>query len=877
MKKVVKKIASKKEYLFISFIIFILINFIFAIKGVYPYGKITISNGDMGQAYVPLYYYLHDLIHGKASFMMNYNIGYGQDMYDITAIYGFLSPISWLVGLTKRANIPNFLSYLFMIRVILLGLSSFWVLKRIFKKCPLFYLYLFSILYAFSGYILGYYTNFVWLDNIILFPLLFYTLLNILNGKKGTWYMILLALSISLSFYISFMEGIFILFFSCLYLHFYIEKKDQKKIILNLVLHTLWAILISMMFWLPVIMEVMTSARSNIDIYTNGNTKLITKLVTPLFYSLPILGCILYFTSKQTKKKEKIFSFLLLCIVSIGIFIEPINIMWHTGSYLEFPLRYGFIIIWVIYLIALRYFEREQKLKIKDKSIYRLISGILILILFVVASKYISKVNVADPSLGIKNNKIALIFMIYFVISMMICFLCFLIKDKKIKQISIFILVFIEICTHSFAYIGIPSDKVMKEHSDQPLFLANNIYEFLKDDDNGMKRYKNLNYDLFENSPLIVSKPFLSTWHLTQKYERKNHIILGYGMNGSKLSDVGGTIFSDEILGVHKIMTNQTKDESFYKLVKKQKELKLYEYSKSIDFGIVYPKNQYKEIIYGDTPFQVQNKIFHALFSQEDDIIHELPFYTNENELVQNTGKKYKVKADTILTIHYSFEEKSNLYFYANDIHKYISGFIVNGEKINFPYINFTKNNAYNMIENYQYGIADLGAYEGDVEVLIYVKSGTTISNPTFAYITLSEFQKMSESHQNKVEIENKNGLQIKTSASQGQALFLPINYSDEYECTVNGKKVTPDIIFNNFISIDLEEGENTILLHYTSPFLKMSMIYSLCSIVIYILGYFLLKKMILKTNLLDFIIFILYHLVCFVFFILIYIYAFFR
>ena len=256
MKRILKQIEQKKEYFIVFFSILILVNFIYAIKGLYPYGKMTIINGDMGQGYVPFYYYLHDLLHGKADFMMNYNIGYGQDMYDVTAIYGFLSPVSWLIGLTNRSNIPNFMNTLFMIRLCLIGLSSFWVLKRLFKHCDFFYLYIFSILYAFSGYILGYYTNFVWLDNVILFPLLFYFLIQILTGKKGIWYMVLLAISWSLSFYISFMESLFILFFSFLYLHFYVDKKDRKKVIMNLVIHTIFALLISMMFWLPVIIQV---------------------------------------------------------------------------------------------------------------------------------------------------------------------------------------------------------------------------------------------------------------------------------------------------------------------------------------------------------------------------------------------------------------------------------------------------------------------------------------------------------------------------------------------------------------------------------------------------------------------------------------------
>lgn len=879
MKTILKKLYSKKEYFIIILIIFLLTNFIYAVKGLYPYGKMTIINGDMGQAYVPFYYYLHDLLHGKADFMMNYNIGYGQDMYDITAIYGFLSPISWFVALTSRDNIPNFMNILFMIRLCLLGLSSFWVFKRLFKNCDVFYLYVFSVLYAFSGYVLGYYTNFVWLDNVILFPLLFYFLIELLNGKKGILYMIILALSWSLSFYISFMESLFVLFFSFLYLYFYVEKQNRKKVILNLVVHTIFALLISMMFWFPVVMQVLYSARISFDILTNSITKFGTKAITLIFYSLPFLGCILYFISNKIVRKEKLFSLLLLLFICAGVFLEPINIMWHTGSYIEFPLRYGFIIIWVIYYISLHYFEKSNPIEMNEKKVFYLVIVIMLIFLYFFAMRYIPKINDADPALGIKNNKLIFFYYRFFVISMIICFFTLIIRNKKVKKIFIIILVFVELYAHSFSYLGISSDKLVRSHSDSALFLSNDVYALLKKDNNRIKRYRDLDNNLYENSPLITSKSFLTTWHLTGNYLKRNHSILGYGIGGAKLFDSGGTIFSDQILGVNKVISTKEKDNDYYKFVTEYKKLKLYKYVSNLDYGIVYPKKNYKELNLSKNPFVAQNIMYKYLFDKDKDIIHQLPFNAVDNEFVEEKNGIYNIKKSTSIKFQFHMNEKSNLYFYSSMVNKYISGIIVNDEIVYLPVIDSSRNTQYIMQPEDQYGIVDLGIYDGDVEIQLLVNKGTKFINPSFAYISLSEWIENTKEHINKVKISKKNDkLFIDTTSLKNKALFLPINYSDGYSCTVNGKKVKSKNAFNNFMSIDLAEGKNNIVLSYTTPFLKLSTIYSIFSLLFYIIGSIILKaKKNMQINLLNNIIYILYHVVFITMFIVIYVYAFFR
>ena len=189
---------------------------IYILNNVYPFGSNTLSNGDMGKAYTPIYYYMWDLFNGRANLFINFKVGMGTNMYDLTSIYGILSPFSWLVVFTERSNIPNFLSYLLVLKLCLISVTSFILFDKCYKKLDLFWKVLFSVIYAFSGWVIVYHTNFVWLDNVALFPLLILGMKRIIDNGDYKLYTIILFLSLCYSYYISYMEILFVIFSSFL-------------------------------------------------------------------------------------------------------------------------------------------------------------------------------------------------------------------------------------------------------------------------------------------------------------------------------------------------------------------------------------------------------------------------------------------------------------------------------------------------------------------------------------------------------------------------------------------------------------------------------------------------------------------------------------
>ena len=72
--------------------------------------------------------------------------------------------------------------------------------------------------------------------------------------------------------------------------------------------------------------------------------------------------------------------------------------------------------------------------------------------------------------------------------------------------------------------------------------------------------------------------------------------------------------------------------------------------------------------------------------------------------------------------------------------------------------------------------------------------------------------------NQNKVDTKveyDKNKIHITVNANEKKILFLPINYSESYKATNNGKKIETLKLYDNYIGVELSEGENDITLTY--------------------------------------------------------------
>ena len=184
---------------------------IFAQRGIFPFGEECFLRTDMYHQYAPFFSeFQYKLTHG-GSLLYTWDIGMGVNFSALYAYY-LASPVNWLLFLCPSGLVIEFMTILIVLKTALAGVSFTWYLRRHCRRMD-FGSGLFGIFYALSGYMAAYSWNIMWLDCIVLFPLILWGLERLVEEGRGKSYCITLGLSILSNYYISIMICIFMVIY----------------------------------------------------------------------------------------------------------------------------------------------------------------------------------------------------------------------------------------------------------------------------------------------------------------------------------------------------------------------------------------------------------------------------------------------------------------------------------------------------------------------------------------------------------------------------------------------------------------------------------------------------------------------------------------
>ena len=815
MKNNIKEIWSTYKTFFISPLCSVLIILImYDIKGIYPFGNMTIANGDIGQSYIPFYVFLYDVVYNGKSIFYDYALGMGSNMYGGFIVDGLLNPSAFAILLNTRENIPYMLSFVLMIKIAFISLTSYILFKKMYENNT-YYNVIFSILYAFSGYVLMYNTNIMWLDVVGLFPLLILSIKYMFEKNKIHWYSIVLALILVFNYNLGFMVLMFIVLIVPIYIRLGIEKENRNKAMFNLILATGLGGGVAAFAILPSFVQVITSYRMAGNIVGNGeNINLILKLVIFLFYSLPVYGFVKWLRYyKEDKKSIKIYGLAFLLTAIIPIIFEKVNLLWHTGRYQMFPYRYGFIPTLIMFLGALKYFSKfEEKEKRKIDKFSKLEIAIICLIFLVIilmGGLNVKAINKFMPAF-IMTLECFTIIAVFCIVMQLLIFVVCNIKQEKIKKVLILIITLSEVFMYVYAYIGVyPEYRYGKEWSDEGIFTSYKIKKELNIQEDTLYRIKDLAGETTENCPLVHNIPAMSTFlHIISKEQAFNCSQLGYSRGASKIMDYGGTILSDAIYGIKYILTKKDLSDEIYNYIDiLDNGTKIYEYKNTLPIGILYDKEVTdipKELI----AFDAQNYLYKQLFDKQENIIKKV-----EVSDTKQKNNKFVVEV----------KELSELYIYSTTE---IQRIIVNGEDIIIPITNDLNNTVYPT--GYSNGILDLGTFENkNVEIELVGLNENAIKYLQFGILDINKYNKVFEENENKIHIEvNSDTINIKGYSKEDKKLLIPINYDKGWRVSNNSNQ-EPEIkrVYNNFIGLEIKQGNVDIKLKFRPIFYNFGFI----------------------------------------------------
>ena len=731
-----------KEFLISPLIVLVVMLVIYLIKGIYPFGKLTIANGDMGQSYMPIYYYLYDIFFNGKSIFYDITLGMGSNMYGVFSLDGLFNPTNLIILLNSRENIPYMFSFLLIIKIMLISLTSYILFYKMYKNNKL-YNVIFSVIYAFSGYVLTYNTNIMWLDVVGLFPLFIIATKYMFETNKIYWYSIVLALILISNYNLAYMVLMFIIFIIPIYIFFEIEKEKRKRATFNLIIGTICSVGLSAFTFVPSFFQTMSSYRMStniVKIVTDKN--FFYKIVIFIFYTLPLYGYFKWFKYiEQDMKKIFTISLSLMFSAILPILLERINLLWHGGSYQSFPFRYGFIPTLILYMGALRYFSKFSQFKINGK--YSYIKKIfLIFILFsIILGVYTAYYINISMLAFVMNVRIFSLVLILFVMILLAYIGINSIKKESTKKILICALTMIQVLTFAYAYIGVPEEyRFGTEWSDDQIFISNELYKNIKIE-KSMYKIKDLTASTTENCSLVYDIPSRSTFlHIIPKEQVLNCIQMGYSARKTQINDFGGTILSDAIYGIKYVLSKDNLSDEIYNLIDTfDNEIKLYQYKKSLPTGITY-LNDVEKIPEEMQNFEAQNYLYINLFNKNEDIINLINDYQIEE--IENGRTKYT----------FYIKDAKELYIYTKNL---LYNIKINGKEITIPTINNKENKIYT--NKYCNGILDLGYFENcKVELEYNVLTNYVNNKIKIGILDIEKYNEIFDENYNDIKVETK-------------------------------------------------------------------------------------------------------------------------
>ena len=214
---------KKVFHYIIAFIIpIVIIAAFFMVNKIAPFGTHPV------RMYDSYYQYTGFLLNLKNFDFYSLKVGLGFN-YFATATYYLLSPFNFLFLFSNIKNIDIFYTIVILLKLGLASVTMSILLNyKAYNKASL----LFGIIYSMSGFMITYYYNIMWIDGIIMLPLVILGLKRLIFENKPFLYLLILTITIITNFYIGYMIAIMTTLFF-IYLLINSDKINRKKVIIN--------------------------------------------------------------------------------------------------------------------------------------------------------------------------------------------------------------------------------------------------------------------------------------------------------------------------------------------------------------------------------------------------------------------------------------------------------------------------------------------------------------------------------------------------------------------------------------------------------------------------------------------------------------------
>ena len=789
------------------FIPMVIMVIIFIQRGIFPFGDESFLRTDMYHQYAPFFSEFQHKLRNGGSLLYSWDIGMGVNFAALYAYY-LASPMNWLIMLCPKSLVIEFMTYMIVFKIGLSGLTFAWYLKKHCKTDSIG-IGFFGIFYALSGYMAAYSWNIMWLDCILLFPLIMYGLEKLVREGNGFLYCITLGLSILSNYYISIMICIFmVLYFGALLI---LEKmddwEDYTDACIRFAVYSLLSGAMAAVVLLPEIYALQSTASGDFNF-----PKTLTSYFTIFDMIARHLTCVeteigldhwpniycgvavlmfflLYVVCKKISVKERAVYCGLLLIFFASFSTNVLNFIWHGFHYPNsLPSRQSFIYIFLMLFVCFRafmYLEETPK-----KHINAAFLGSICFVLL--AEKLI---DAKHFHFSIFYVAIIVLFMYAGVLHM------FKIGKRELAACLALILVSVEAAANTaVTSVTITSrEAYTRDNEDVHMLMdmvepSDDFYRVEK------KTRKTKNDGAWMNFPSVSLFSSTANADLTEFFKR-----MGCEASTNSYSITGSTPLVDSLVSIkYALYSEEVPNTELWAYMKESGETYLYENLYTLPLGFVISHSvednwQFKM----DNPGEVQNDLCQALGN--DAVLQWID---------SNTSGK-----------NCTFTPDLDGYYYV-----YVTNKKVKSVKAAVPSGSKTFNNT---DRGYLLELGSLVA--GNQITLTSQTDGQDMKCEVYRFsdeAMISLYEKLNKTPLKLTSWEDTKLAGTVNAAERG-VLFTSIPYETGWTVKIDGEVAETEKIFEAFLSVDIPAGEHEITFEYFPAGLKPGIIITLASIAI--------------------------------------------
>ena len=839
-----KIILSKKAY-WLSFIIPAAILFAaYALFRVFPFGIKSVLALDLNAQYVSYFDYMYDVLGGSESIFYTWSGSLSGEFFGTFAYY-LASPFNFIIWLFPRECITEGVMVMLLVKSGAVGLSAAFYLKK-HRGFSDYTAILFSVMFALCGYFVAHTINPMWLDGLVALPLVLMGVERICQKRGFLLYTLSILYIFIANYYIGYMVGIF----SALYAIYYVSSrtiggvKDYFRAVGVYTASSVAAILMSCVVIIPAFKSLQNGKIGHTPDYSFVENFNIADSFIKLFPGtydterpdgLPMLYCgtlalifvLIYFMCKKIPARQKISGGFLLGVMTLCMYIKPIDMLWHGGQVpVWMPYRYSFTIIFLLIIFGAEAFEKIENVRPKHiGTAFLILLGVLLF---------------SDYYAGGEHFNTTLVIVVPLIVLALIAAIAVGYR-KYHKTTAMKVTLCAAVCSELLLNATMYIYKIHGDvyYSDRDSYVyeipqTRSIVNQVKAQDSGFYRMEKT-YHRTVNDAMSVGLYGFS--HSTSTYNTKIIDLLadlGFGARDHYSRYDGATLLTDDLFGVKYVIAKDARTAQYDEQITaaNQIEARVYKNTDALPIAYLADEKVIGSHIESSSPFLFQQRLASLLVGRNygDDVELFTPIndviFDNKNITIGSTTDGYYTYKKRISSenAYVSFSVKMHksgaAYVYLPTRYERECQMYLNGEYLR------------NYFRNENHCIVYLGDYEAGEEFKLEIRPNDNemIFKDAEFYVldreALSEYTQTLGSQNCEVVKTGHSSLEIRVNTEESRALFTTIPVEEGWSAEIDGQPCTIASSVNGaLMCLNVPAGEHTIKLTFFPAGMKTGLI----------------------------------------------------